>query len=100
MISAYDAPMIRIILIRFWPAFIPLALYVLWMVYRRYKAKRHEDPIPKWMDGPWLWSVTATALLLIGALFWWGLSSEPNAGTNYQPKQLIDGKLTPQHFGQ
>lgn len=85
--------MLKLIITKFWPALVPLALYVLWMLLRKRKAKNANEAIPGWMDGPWLWAVVASILMVIAGFFWLGLSSENNSGTSYQPKEFKDGQL-------
>lgn len=85
--------MVRIIMFRLWPAFIPLIVYVLWMLYRRRKAKRDDSIPPAFRDGPWVWAVGASLLIAMLCFISLGLSTPHNSGTSYQPTQLKDGKL-------
>ena len=85
--------MLKLIITKFWPALIPLALYVLWMLLRKRKAKKADEDIPRWLDGPWLWAVVASILIVIAGFFWLGLSSHSDSGSSYQPKEFKDGQL-------
>lgn len=88
--------MIRIMLTRCWPALIPIAIYLLWFwLARRAAVKAGETP-PSFFEGPWKWAAIATVITLTVFLFAIPLSPTSNKGTNYQPKQLIDGKLVPE----
>ena len=88
----------RFLLLKIWPALIPIALYLLWLTLRRRKAKRAEEPLPTVLSGPWLQTLGAALALAAISLFYLGLSAQNNAGVSYTPKkfengQLIDGEL-------
>ena len=85
--------MIRLLILRAWPALIPVVLYLVWLAYRRRKAKNAGEPLPSLLSGPWLATLAAAMLLLAASLFYLGLSAEKNAGVSYQPKQFKDGQL-------
>lgn len=85
--------MIRFLLLRLWPALIPLILYALWYVYKRHHAKKTGETIHL-TDGPWM--VTLFSALVLAALSFiiLGMSrtlhDEP---LYYHPAQVIDGKI-------
>lgn len=85
--------MIRLLLIRLWPVFVPLLIYVAWMFYRRRIARKQDAEIPGWKDGPWLWAVIATFVLAVGGFLFLGLSAPSNRDTTYEPIRFQDGKL-------
>ncbi|MCI5048852.1 MAG: hypothetical protein MRY32_00760 [Rickettsiales bacterium] len=85
--------MIRIFLLRCWPALIPIGIYLGWYWLARRRAKKAGEPIPHLLDGPWLWTAFFSVLFLAAALFIIPLTAEQNSGTSYHPKALIDGKL-------
>jgi len=87
--------MIRLIMIRFWPAFIPLIVYVLWLTLRRRKARQTGDVVPGWRDGPLIWAILASLALVMLGFFSFGLSLEHNEGSGYEPKRFEGGQMVP-----
>lgn len=87
--------MLRIMIMRCWPALIPVGLYLLWFWHRRRSAKKNGHPAPHITDGPWLMAAFASVIFFAFSLFAVPLIEGGNAGTHYQPKQLIDGQLVP-----
>jgi len=87
--------MLRILLVRCWPALIPIGIYFLWFWLKRRKARKAGLPLPHITDGPWLLTAAASVLFLAISLFAIPLLAGHNSGTNYQPKELIDGQLVP-----
>lgn len=87
--------MLRLMLVRCWPALIPIGLYLLWFWRQRRRARKAGLPLPHITDGPWLLTAVASVLFLAASLFAIPLLAGHNSGTNYQPKELIDGKLVP-----
>ncbi len=85
--------MVRILMFRLWPAFIPLILYVLWMLYRRYMAKKHGLALPAYRDGPWMLAVGASLILGMLSFMMLGLLSPGNEGMDYTPTRMKDGQL-------
>ena len=90
--------MIRLLILRAWPALIPIALYLLWLAYRRRKAKNANEPLPTLLSGPWIATLCAALALFAASLFYLGLSAPKNAGVSYQPKQFKDGKLVEEEW--
>lgn len=84
--------MIRFLLIKLWPALIPIAIYMLWFYYKRYRL-RHCDEVVRITDGPWLITLlSAMALVAIGFL-WLGLTDEKTGPATYTPAIMNDGKI-------
>lgn len=86
------------LLIKFWPALIPITLYVLWMIWRRRKAIKAGAMPPSWTDGNGLWVACASLLTVVGCFAWIALHSKSNIAEHYQPARfehgtLIDGTL-------
>ncbi len=88
--------MIKLLITKFWPAFIPILLYLLWLYVRRRKAKKQGEEVPGWRDGPWAYAVIASLLLLIGGFIYLALSADSNRETGYTPKRYEGGKLIPE----
>lgn len=87
--------MIRLLLVRFWPVFLPIVIYLVWLAYARRKAGKNNEPKPGIWDGPWQWAVIATLALALGAFLLLGLSNDANDGV-YVPAQMQpDGTVTP-----
>lgn len=84
--------MIRFILLRLWPALIPLALYALWFAYRRHHARKTGEVIHI-ADGPWLMTILATMALLAAGFLWTGLTDEKTGPATYAPAHVEDGKI-------
>ena len=87
--------MLRLMLLRCWPALIPISLYLLWFWHRRRLARKLDHPVPHITDGPWLLTAFLSVIFFAISLFAIPLIEGGNSGTNYQPKQLIDGTLVP-----
>ena len=87
--------MIRFLLFRAWPALIPVILYLLWIAYRRRKAKQNGHAPVRWRDGPWIAALAASVAILALCFLTLGMQSKPNAGRDYQPMEYIDGELKP-----
>ena len=85
--------MLRFFILKAWPAIIPLALYLLWLLHRRRHAKKYDLAPPALLDGPWLLTIAAAVTLVVASLLWAGLSQDHNAGTDYQPKRFEGGTL-------
>jgi len=85
--------MLKMLLIRFWPVWIPLILYLLWWYVKLLRAKKQDETAPRIQDGPWLWTVVITLVLAIVMFFWLGLSQHSESSTQYKPAQIKDGKI-------
>jgi H+/Cl- antiporter ClcA len=85
--------MLKLLLLRFWPIWLPLALYLLWWYVQLLRAKRRDDVAPRLQDGPWLWTVMASLGMAIIMFLWLGLSMEATPSGNYQPAQNVGGDI-------
>lgn len=82
-------------LVEFWPAFIPLSLYILWVMALRKERTRH-----RLTSGPLFWTIIASASLAAICFFYW---SQHQNGTHrgtyhpplYAPGKVIPGSITP-----
>lgn len=79
-------------LLRFWPIFIPLFVYILWMIFVRRKAKKSGAPVPHFGEGPKFWTLVASLALAIGMFLVFGFSHERNSG-DYIPPHMENGKI-------
>lgn len=89
--------MIRVLLMRFWPVFLPLLLYVLWMWRRRVRARKLGHDVPPFTEGPLGWVTIVTLLLLIIGFIYWGVIAEPTEDGHYIPPQMENGEIMPGH---
>lgn len=89
--------MIRFIIFRLWPAFLPLIVYMIWHRLKVRQAKKAGLPPPHFRDGPIYWVVISC--LGIAALIFvlLGAEMEEQKGV-YVPPYLQDGKLVPGHI--
>ena len=83
----------RLLILKAWPALIPIALYLIWILHRRRKAKKLGEPLPALLSGPWVPTLAVSLALFGSSLIFYALSSENNAGVSYQPKRFENGKL-------
>lgn len=90
--------MLRLIFVELWPAFIPLALYLLWQLRRRHAARKQGLARPHLLDGPWVWALMLSLAGAIIGFFILGMSNPHNSGTHYQPTEFINGTLKKEHF--
>lgn len=79
---------------RFWPVFIPLFVYVLWMLLVRRKAKKAGAPLPHFREGPWFWALVASLLTAVVIFISLGLSHSSTKGEYIAP-HMEDGKIVP-----
>lgn len=79
-------------LLRFWPVFLPMAVYVVWMVLVRRAAKKAGAPLPHFREGPWFWALVASLGLAVCMFIFLGLSHNPNAG-DYIPPHIENGRI-------
>lgn len=86
--------MLRLFLFRFWPVLLPLAVYVLWILYRQHRAKKTGAPVPGFKDGPWVWVVLSCMVLAIIGFILLGLSHQPSEG-EYIPAHMENGQMVP-----
>ncbi len=82
------------ILAEFWPVFLPLAMYLGWMLGKQQRAKRRQEAIPALHEGPWVWTMLATVVIAIGCFLWLGLSGDADTRP-LEPAHYRDGKLIP-----
>lgn len=83
----------QMLLLRLWPALIPIVFYLLWLAFRRRRALRLGEAPPGLWDGPWGSTIIASLLVAIISLLVLGLGKESKQGRDYQPTRLENGKL-------
>lgn len=86
--------MIKLLLTRFWPVFLPVMLYIAWLLLHRHKANKAGQPIPDWRDGPWLWVVASSLVLAILGFLSLGVMQGSHTG-GYTPPHVENGTIVP-----
>lgn len=90
--------MFSAIIIRFWPVFIPVLLYLVWHEVRKRKARKAGDEPAHIAEGPWVSVLLATLALAVVCVLWFGFTVEKRTDVQYQPPQMKDGQLTHGRF--
>ena len=85
-------------LLRFWPVFIPIIIYIIWLYRVGRKATIDGKPIMRFRDGPWYQAVLASLLIGIGCLLVLGVSVEGGKG-EYVPPHMKNGEMIPGRVG-
>jgi hypothetical protein len=84
--------MFRFILTKFWPALIPIALYLLWYVYKRHRLRNSEEVV-RLTDGPWMMTIFAVCFIAAASFLWLRLGTDLNGPASYQPAMVLEGKV-------
>lgn len=79
---------------RFWPALIPLLLYMIWMKFVQIKALNAGEVPPRFRDGPLYKLVLATLAVGIACYVWLGVNMQSNTG-EYVPPRMENGVMQP-----
>lgn len=85
--------MLRFILIRFWPALIPIGLYLLWHFWRCKQAQKKGEEKPKHKGSHWFMVAMATLLLIMGSFLLLGLTGEKHGPSTYVPPHMENGAI-------
>tara|TARA_B100000989_G_scaffold143792_1_gene107149 strand:+ start:1410 stop:1685 length:276 start_codon:yes stop_codon:yes gene_type:complete len=85
----------KLLILRLWPAFIPILLYVLWLSYKRRRANKAGEEKPGWGDGPLISTLLVSLLLAIGSFLLLGLLQPDNRSGTYRPADMYNGSLVP-----
>ncbi len=57
-----------------------------------------SDDRPYWTQGPWLWVIVGTLILLIIGLISFATPNGVEPGQTYVPPTMVDGEIVPGHF--
>jgi hypothetical protein len=77
-------------LIEFWPALLPISLYLFWL-----SLLRKEKTRQKLTSGPLFWTIISSALLIIACfLYWSSHQSGSQRGIYVPPNYKPGGKVT------
>lgn len=85
-----------LLLFRLWPALLPLAIYWLWHLQAKRRARKEGKEIPRFRDGPLYWAIIASLATAILCFLFLGISHEKNDGI-YIPPRVENGKIIPGH---
>lgn len=78
------------------PLVLPLALYWLYVVMarRRARAAGSGDPL-LWHEGPWVWFALAGVILMAASLVTLRLMTGADPSDKIEPPHVVDGKVVP-----
>lgn len=83
--------MIRILLLRFWPALLPFVVYWIWMRKKNKEAVLSGEKPKGFFEGPWWIPLSWTFGFVILGFLWLGLSQEADAPYHYRPYEVHHG---------
>jgi hypothetical protein len=86
--------MIRLLLLRLWPALLPLLVYWIWLRHIGRKATINGKPALRFRDGPWYWAVLASLLIAVVSFAILGLTQPAEKGA-YTPPHMENGNIVP-----
>lgn len=82
------------ILIKFWPIFIPIAIYIVWFLFFR-KKKEASEKISELESRLWIMALSASLVIALVTIIILIFSTEGNKGSAYKPAEYKDGHLIP-----
>ncbi|MBY0355977.1 MAG: hypothetical protein K2Q12_09665 [Rickettsiales bacterium] len=77
-------------LVEFWPALLPLAIYLLWLFFLRREKTRQ-----RLTSGPLFWSIVASFLLIVLCFLFWSQHQKGTRRGHYVPTQYGPGTVQP-----
>lgn len=95
--------MLKFILLKFWPAFVPIILYIIYRLVKKVRQRKEGEPViidattgeKRWYETEIFWVVLSSLLLLIGSFLVFIVFGEYGSDGTYQPAQFKDGVLIP-----
>ncbi len=81
-------------ILKFWPVWVPLFVYLSWYAGACLRAGRTGAQIPTLKDGPWPVTLVVTLVIVIVMFIYLGMETESEKG-RYVPARLQDGELVP-----
>ncbi len=92
--------MIRIFLTILVPLLLPLAAYLVWVWFAasEREAEAEGRNIPAWHQWPWVWLVSAGAVLAVVTLLVFGTIGMTPPDSEYRPARYENGTLIPGEF--
>jgi hypothetical protein len=89
--------MLRMLIFRFWPAWIPLIVWLVWW-YGWGRKKKKKGTLLPWQEKLWIWALGASFVLLVASMLVLGMAQERDTGGAYVPAEYKDGQLIPGHI--
>ena len=78
------------------PAVAPTAIYLAWLQWARWRARRRGlESLPELRSGPWMWLVLAGAVLAVFGLLLTMTLDRNAPGGVYEAPHVVDGKIVP-----
>jgi hypothetical protein len=87
--------MLRLLLFRFWPIWIPLIIYWLWWRWVGRKATIDGKSTMRFRDGPWYWAVISSLVIAVLCFVLFGETAIQGGKGNYTPPHMENGALVP-----
>tara|TARA_B100001179_G_C18448920_1_gene342202 strand:- start:146 stop:415 length:270 start_codon:yes stop_codon:yes gene_type:complete len=87
----------RWMLLKAWPALIPIGIYLLWFGWRMYRYKKGDALLPD-TSRPFRLALFSSLALLAICLITYGLAQKPTGKVGYEPKRYENGKLIEEEF--
>ncbi len=89
--------MLRLILLKLWPALIPLVAYLLWLRYNKRRAARGVETPPELIRGVRFWCIIASLALLAMSFIIVSLNQPAMQDGDYVPPSYDGSSITPAH---
>ncbi|MCP5362066.1 MAG: hypothetical protein H6908_05485 [Hyphomicrobiales bacterium] len=81
--------------LKFWPALIPIMLYVMWRLMVRYRRVQGEDEaLAEHTAKVWIWTLLSSIAILLISVGYMLFSESPREEGTHVPVQYEDGKPT------
>ncbi len=87
--------MLKLILLRAWPALIPIIIYLGWLYYMKKRAGDGEKPPVEVFRSPLYWTLILSALMVMASFVFYGISMEPRRDGQYVPPSFDGETLSP-----
>jgi len=82
------------ILTKFWPVFIPIALYFVWFLFFR-KKKGEKDRLTKMQARLWIITLSSSIIIALITIIILAMSLESNKDAIYKPAEYKNGEFVP-----
>jgi hypothetical protein len=77
-------------LVEFWPALIPISLYLTWLTLLRKEKTRQQLT-----SGPLFWTILSSALLMVVCFLYWSQNQSGMHRGTYVPPHYAPGSVIP-----
>ena len=85
----------KLLLTKILPLLVPIAIYVVWLIHARKKAKTLGQSKPRMREAPWLAMALTGVIILIISLIALGLFTGEKPGGIYIPPHMENGEIIP-----